>query len=124
MATVVAQAIRWSDIGAVFCPTMPADLTPELAVDYLGELSIDLRGVAVLDADGRLLAGATALEDPARELLGAAEAPAVEVSAPGGRVFAVRDAHHAIVAVARRTALPSLVLFDLRAVLADLAPAA
>jgi hypothetical protein len=101
---------------------MPAELTPELAVSYLGELSIDLRGVAILDAAGRLLAGAAELEEPARELLSAARAPAVEVSAAGGRVFAVRDAHHAIVAVARRTALPSLVLFDLRAVLTDLAP--
>jgi hypothetical protein len=124
MATVVAQAIRWSDIGRVVCLTMPSELTPELAVSYLGELSIDLRGVAVLDPAGRLLAGAAELEEPARELLEAAAAPAVEVSAPDGRVFAVRDAHHAIVAVARRTALPSLVLYDLRAVLADLAPTA
>ena len=35
----------------------------------------------------------------------------------GGSVFAVRDASHTLACVARRTALPALVLYDLQHVL-------
>jgi hypothetical protein len=102
----------------------------EAAVARLGEMSPDLRGCAVLDADGRALA---ASGDPERwaaagsALLAAADAagkePAghVHVATEDGEAFAVRHAGLAMVAVAERFALASLMIFDMRAVLRDLA---
>jgi hypothetical protein len=97
-------------------------LTPPLALDYLRELSADIRAGVVLGRDGALLAGSEALADPARELLAAApDAEEVHVSTADGAVFAARSDHHAVVVVCGRFALPSLIRYDLRLVLADLA---
>lgn len=103
---------------------MTPRLTPELAVAYLRELSVDVRAAVVLDADGHGLAGDSALAAPAHDLLEAAGAPAVEVATERGAVFAVRSPAHALAVVTGRFALPALVLYDLRSVLADLEPAA
>jgi len=103
---------------------MTPRLTPELAVAYLNELSADVRAAVVLDAEGRALAGDAALAAAAHELLEIAAAPAVEVATDRGAVFAVRSAGHALAVVTGRFALPALVLYDLRTVLADLEPAA
>jgi hypothetical protein len=104
---------------------MTAPLDPDLALEYLGELSTDIRAAVVLDAAGRPLAGAAQLAEPARALLAAAPgAAAVEALTERGGVFAARSARHALCAVTGRLALPALVLYDLRAVLADLEPAA
>ncbi len=78
----------------------------------------------LLDAGGAVLAGDADLADAARDLLAATDAPAVELATGRGAVFAVRSARHALVVVTGRFALPALVLYDLRAVLADLEPAA
>jgi hypothetical protein len=100
---------------------MPPALTPARALEYLRELSADIRDGAVLDADGRVLAGGEPLAAPARELLAAAgEATDVHVTTDEGAVFAARDDHHAIVLACGRLALPSLARYDLRMVLADL----
>jgi hypothetical protein len=97
-------------------------LTPELAVDYLRELSADIRAVAILAADGTPLAGEPELTAAARTLLDAApEAAEIEVAAAGGTIHAARSDEHALVAVCGRFALPALIRYDLKIVLAELA---
>jgi hypothetical protein len=103
---------------------MTPALTPDLALAYLGELSVDVRAAVLLDAGGRVLAGDEDLADAARDLLAATDGSAIEVATGRGAVFAVRSPAHALVVVTGRFALPALVLYDLRAVLADLEPAA
>jgi hypothetical protein len=96
-------------------------LTPPLALDYLRELSADIRAGVVLDPDGEHLAGPDALVAPARELLDAAgDASEIHVSTADGAVYAARSDRHAIAVVCGRFALPSLIRYDLRVVLADL----
>ncbi len=95
-------------------------LTPELALDYLDELSTDIRAAVVLGARGERLAGHEGLVAPARRLLAVADAPLVEVDTARGTVVAARDGEHALVVVVGRHALPALVRYDVRRVLADL----
>jgi hypothetical protein len=96
-------------------------LTPPLALDYLRELSADIRSGVVLDGAGTLLAGPKDLGGAARDLLEAAgDAHEVHVSTADGSVFAARSDRHALVVVCGRLALPSLIRYDLRLVLADL----
>ena len=96
-------------------------LTPPLALDYLRELSADIRSGVVLAHDGALLAGPEALAGPARDLLRlAGEAHEVHAVTRDGDVFAARSDRHAIVVVCGRFALPSLIRYDLKRVLADL----
>lgn len=102
----------------------------ERAIDLLAELSPDLRGAAILDADGTALA-ATAepkrwAEDAANLLAiadraGSEPAEQVHIATEQGEVFAVRAAGLAAVAVTERFALASLLFFDMRAILRDLA---
>jgi hypothetical protein len=102
---------------------MTSALTPELAVEYLRELSADIRATAVLTAAGDALAGPPELAAPARELLAAAPGAAeLQVVTGEGAVYASRDEHHAIVVVCGRFGLPALIRFDLKVVLAELAP--
>jgi hypothetical protein len=97
-------------------------LTPALALDYLRELSADIVAGVVLDGGGELLAGPTELSDAARDLLQAAgDAEEVHVSTADGAIFAARSEQHQLVVVCGRLALPSLIRYDLRLVLADLA---
>lgn len=113
-------------------------LTPALALEYLDELSIDVRA-AVLLADGAGVAASSAPSDEAarelgdlvRELFKHADAAAgeaggagqVEVGLPAGAVFAARERGWTIAVVANRYALPSLMFYDLRKLLCDLAEA-
>jgi hypothetical protein len=118
---------------AVNAEPAPGAASAEAAVARLGEMSADLRGCAVLDDGGHALA---ATGDPERwasagaALLAAAdeagERPAanVHVATEDGEAFAVCHAGLAMVAVAERFTLASLMLFDMRAVLRDLAPEA
>lgn len=122
MATVVSQAIRSSDTGVLSRSAMTAALTPAEAITRLHDLSTDIRAAIVLDRDGERLAGSEALADPARALLEAGDAPAVEVACASGSVFSTRSDRHAIVVVAGRFALPSVMLYDLRVILGRLAP--
>ena len=85
---------------------VPPALTPDLALAYVRELSADVRAVAVLDAEGALLAGDGAVAAAAAPLLAAgAEAEAVTA---GGVVCTARDDRHAIVAACGRLALAGL----------------
>jgi hypothetical protein len=98
-----------------------AALTPALALDYLRELSADIRAGVVLGADGELLAGSEALADPARDLFAnSGDASELQVVTRDGDVFAARSDRHKIAVVTGRFALPSLIRYDLKLVLADL----
>jgi predicted regulator of Ras-like GTPase activity (Roadblock/LC7/MglB family) len=100
------------------------------ALAFLTEMSPDLRGAAILAADGSVLA---ASGEPGRwsedaALLfaiadGAGEEPVeqVHVATEQGEVFALRHEGLAAVAVAERFALASLLFFDMRSILRNLA---
>jgi hypothetical protein len=101
----------------------------QAAISRLEEMSADVRGGAILDAAGRAL-GASG--DPARwagagaALLAAADAtgdePAgeVHVATGDGEAFAVRHRGLAMVAVAERSTLAALMVFDMRTALGDI----
>ena len=93
-------------------------------------MSADLRGCAILDGGGSVLAATDEPErwaEPAAGFLAAADAargePVVRshVATEDGEAFALRESGLAMVAVADRFTLASLMLFDMRAVLRDLA---
>ncbi|HEY7152036.1 MAG TPA: hypothetical protein VH391_10175 [Solirubrobacterales bacterium] len=101
----------------------------ETAVARLQEMSPDLRGCAILDTDGHALAAAGDAErwgNTGAALLAAADAAGderpthVHVATEDGEAFALRHEGLAIVAVAERFTLASLMFFDMRAVLRDL----
>lgn len=102
----------------------------ESALAYLTEMSPDLRGGAILAGDGSVLAAAGRPErwrEDATALLAVADKAGdepveqVHIATEQGEVFAVRHAGLAAIAVTGRFALASLLLFDMRAVLRDLA---
>jgi predicted regulator of Ras-like GTPase activity (Roadblock/LC7/MglB family) len=116
---------------------MADTLTPERAAERLCELSADVRAAVLLDAAGSL-AGASgdgrddarALGELARRLFEEVDRATrdwdteppeqVEVQVPGGAVFASRTPRWTLAAVARRGALSSLMLYDLKALLGEL----
>jgi predicted regulator of Ras-like GTPase activity (Roadblock/LC7/MglB family) len=113
-------------------PTQPA-ISPDAAergVALLAELSPDLRGAAIATGDGSVLASSGDDErwsDDARALLAAADGAEdepveqVHIATEQGEVFALRQAGLLAVAVTERFALASLLFFDLRSTLRDLA---
>src|SRR4051812_21998509 len=102
----------------------------EQALAFLAEMSPDLRGAAILDSAGGVLA---ASDEPRRwkedvaALLAVAdragEEPVeqVHIGTEQGEVFAIRNAGLTAVAVTERFALASVLFFDLRSILRDLA---
>jgi predicted regulator of Ras-like GTPase activity (Roadblock/LC7/MglB family) len=116
-----------ADVAATeVVPATPA----EAALALLAEMSPDLRGAAILDSEGAVLAAAGDPERWAAEaaaLFAAADAagpePAeqVHVATEAGEVFALRHAGLAAVVVSDRFALASLLFFDLRSSLRELA---
>jgi predicted regulator of Ras-like GTPase activity (Roadblock/LC7/MglB family) len=108
---------------------IPGD-SAQAALAYLTEMSPDLRGAAILAADGSVLAAASEpsrwREDAAKlfEIADAAGGEPVEqvhVATEQGEVFAIRHAGLTAVAVADRFALSSLLFFDMRSTLRQLA---
>jgi hypothetical protein len=102
----------------------------EAALALLAEMSPDLRGAAILDSAGTVLAAAGDSERWADDVAtlfeladAAGEEPAeqVHIATEQGEVFAIRDAGLAAGAVTERFALASLLFFDLRSTLRDLA---
>jgi hypothetical protein len=100
--------------------------------DRLYELSTDTRAAVVLDGEGEL-AGSSGTErgpelaDLARELVEAMDGVArngppeqLEAQVVGGSVYVVRRPEWTLAAVARRSALSSLIFYDARAVLSEL----
>ena len=109
----------------------PGD-SAQAALDFLAEMSPDLRGAAILAGDGSVLASPS---EPARwredaaALFGAADLAGpepveqVHVATEQGEVFGLRHAGLAAIAVTERFALASLMFFDMRSTLRDLATA-
>jgi predicted regulator of Ras-like GTPase activity (Roadblock/LC7/MglB family) len=102
----------------------------EAALAYLTEMSPDLRGGAILAGDGAVLAASGRAErwhEDAAALLTVADRAGdepveqVHISTEQGEVFALRHAGLAALAVTERFALASLMFFDMRSVLRDLA---
>ena len=108
----------------------PGEGAAEQALAYLNEMSPDMRGAAILGEDGSVLAASgdsNRWREDAAALFAAAdradEEPAeqIHIGTEQGEVFALRHAGLAAVAVTERFALASLLLFDMRALLRDLA---
>jgi predicted regulator of Ras-like GTPase activity (Roadblock/LC7/MglB family) len=111
--------------------------TPEEAVEVLDGLGTGVRASVVLDEEGRVAAcssgegstsrrmGELALELFERaERAAGREVPQLEVSTPGGSVFAVRAGRWSVAVVAGRLTLSSLMLFDLHRLMVSLEGAA
>ncbi|MBN1529828.1 MAG: hypothetical protein JW895_12265 [Thermoleophilaceae bacterium] len=116
---------------------MPGTLTPERTAARLCELSTDARAAVLVDAAGSL-AGAGDLDPERARALGelavklfeavdrapradGVEPPEqVEAQVEGGVVYATRNPRWTLAVVARRGTLSSLMLTDLRSVLAEL----
>ena len=99
----------------------------------LVERAEDIRSAVLVDSAGALIAcsdpdagRARQLAELTRELIEAADAVApepteqIEARVEGGAVFAVRTVRHTLACVARRLALPALVLYDLRQTMLEL----
>jgi predicted regulator of Ras-like GTPase activity (Roadblock/LC7/MglB family) len=111
--------------------TAPDRDSAEAALAFLTEMSPDLRGAAILGPEGEVLAATG--EEPERwredaaALFAAADAAEeasveqVHIATEQGEVFAIRNAGLAAVSVTDRFALASLMLFDMRSTLRQLA---
>ena len=104
----------------------------EAALAFLGEMSPDLRGAAILESGGAVLAASgdperwredTAVLFAVADRAGGEPAEQLHVATEQGEVFALRHAGLAAVVVTERFALASLMFFDMRATLRDLATA-
>jgi predicted regulator of Ras-like GTPase activity (Roadblock/LC7/MglB family) len=102
----------------------------EHGLAFLTQMSPDLRGGAILDSEGAVLAASgdpDRWREDAAALLGVADRAGpepveqVHIATEQGEVFALRQAGLAAVAVTERFALASLLFFDMRSVLRDLA---
>lgn len=100
------------------------------ALAFLAEMSPDLRGAAIFDSEGVVLAADDERERWAEDAAalfavadraGAEPAEQAHVATEQGEVFALRHAGLAAVVVTDRFALSSLMFFDMRATLRELA---
>jgi len=100
------------------------------ALAYLTEMSPDLRGGAILGADGAVLAASGQAERWREDVATlftvadrADEEPVeqVHIGTEQGEVFALRHEGLAVAVVADRFALASLLFFDMRSILRELA---
>jgi predicted regulator of Ras-like GTPase activity (Roadblock/LC7/MglB family) len=111
--------------------TLPSGESAEAALAFLEEMSPDLRGAAIVGPEGEVLAASG--EEPGRwredaaTLFAAADAAEgapveqIHIGTEQGEVFAIRNEGLAAVAVTDRFALASLLLFDMRSLLRELA---
>jgi hypothetical protein len=138
MTTVVIQEARarvtvgiFADMADASTAAPPSGESAEAALEFLAEMSPDLRGAAILGPEGEVLAATGEEperwgEDAAALFAAADEAEGVPVeqvhiATEQGEVFAIRNAGLAAVSVTDRFALASLMLFDLRSTLRQLA---
>jgi len=138
MAMVTIQEARARDTVGIFtqmpdaaAAAAPSAESAEAALAFLTEMSPDLRGAAILGPEGEVLAATG--EEPERwredaaALFAAADAAEgvpveqVHIATEQGEVFALRNAGLAAVTVTDRFALASLMLFDMRSTLRQLA---
>jgi hypothetical protein len=110
-------------------PSVPGEAA-EQALAFLAEMSPDLRGAAILTGGGEVLAATDSprrWEEDAAALFAVADRAGGEpveqlhIATEQGEVFAIRNAGLAAVAVTERFALASVLFFDLRSILRDLA---
>jgi len=127
ITTTVSQDARSSDTAGILAH-VPDPQLAEQSLGRLMELSPEMRGGAILDGENVLAASGDAAEwgDAAAALLAATDAVGesaeqVHVATEAGEVFAVRDAGLVALAVTERFVLASLMAFDMRSVLRDLA---
>lgn len=109
----------------------PSEESAEAALEFLTEMSPDLRGATILGPEGEVLAATGAERERWGEdvavLFAAADAAEgvpveqVHIATEQGEVFAVRNEGLAAVAVTDRFPLASLMLFDMRSTLRQLA---
>ena len=98
----------------------------------LVEQAGDVRAAVLIDAAGNLVGSSEPDRERARRLAtlaadlvatadSAADGPVEQIEAhpEGGSVYAVRDSRHVLACVARRQALASLTLYDLRMALQE-----
>ncbi len=133
-----ARRVIQACLGVVFIPLMmdaaaaaPDKEPAEAALAFLAEMSPDLRGAAILGPEGEVLASTDGEperwgEDAATLFAAAdaAEEAAVEqvhIATEQGEVFAIRNEGLAAVSVTDRFALASLMLYDMRSTLRELA---
>jgi len=137
MTTVTIQEARarvtvgiFADMPDAAAATSPSGEAAEAAHEFLTEMSPDLRGAAILGPDGEVLAGTGEPERWAEDAAalfevadGAEDVPVeqVHIATEQGEVFAIRHAGLTAVAVTERFALASLLFFDMRSILRDLA---
>jgi hypothetical protein len=123
----MSHETRASDTAGILAHVPDRQLAAH-SLDHLMELSPEMRGGAILEA-GAVLA-ATGDEagwaDPAAALLAAADADGesaeqIHVATEAGEVFVLREGNLTAVAVTERFVLASLMAFDMRATLRDLA---
>jgi hypothetical protein len=116
---------------------MPPDATAtpsaeaaERALALLGEMSADMRAGAVLTASGEVLASdgpAAAWGERVADVLAQADAAAddpaehIHIATEAGELFLTRRDGLTVAAITERFALASLMSFDMRSVLGDLA---
>jgi hypothetical protein len=100
------------------------------AVSYLENISPQMRGCAILSTEGEVLAASGSREgwgEAGRDLIAAADAADggpvahAHVATGDGEAFCVREGGLVAVAVAERFTLASLMLFDMRTALRELA---
>jgi predicted regulator of Ras-like GTPase activity (Roadblock/LC7/MglB family) len=139
--TTVIQEARARDTVDIFTQMPDASTTAspsaesaEAALAFLTEMSPDLRGAAILGPAGEVLAasgeGPERWGEDAAALFAAADAAEetpveqVHIATEQGEVFAIRNEGLAAVSVTDRFALASLMLFDMRSMLRQLASGA
>jgi hypothetical protein len=132
------QEARASDMVGIFADmpdaaaaAPPSEESAAAALEFLAEMSPDLRGAAIFGPEGEVLAGtdgeADRWQEDAAALFAAADAAEgapveqVHIATEQGEVFAIRSAGLGAVSVTERFALASLMLFDLRSTLRQLA---
>jgi hypothetical protein len=123
----MSQETRARDTGGILAHVPDRELAA-YSLDHLMELSPEMRGGAILEADAVLAATAdeAGWGDPAAALLAAADADGesaeqVHVATEAGEVFVLREGNLTAIAVTERFVLASLMAFDMRATLRDLA---
>jgi hypothetical protein len=117
-------------VPPVDAPSLP---DADRAVEYLEEISRELRGCAILSEAGEILAASgddlQAWGEAGRELIAAADSAGGEpvahahVATGDGEAFCVREGQYVAVAVTDRFTLASLMIFDMRNALRQLAAA-
>jgi predicted regulator of Ras-like GTPase activity (Roadblock/LC7/MglB family) len=117
-------------VDTVKAGSAPSAKAAEHALAFLAEMSPDLRGAAILDSSGAILAAVDRsprwAEDVATLLsiadrAGNEPVEQIHIATEQGEVFGSRHAGLVAVAVTERFALASLLFFDLRSILRDLA---